>query len=385
MRLPKNWNAEAQAHWLAGKRTEAITATLAALNAATPWDADLALQAAYYLFLVGDYPIARRILEDTLPHASGRLDLLLNLGVVQHRTKDYRAARATLEQYISLGGSDPAAFDGLSAACHLLGDDEVASSWGRRAIEEKTRLAAERAPALELAKPRKSGDKVIAFSLWGDNPRYLRGALQNVLRATELYPGFHCRFYVDRSVPPDLTSELEANGADVRQETDTSQRLRLMRRFLVADDPTVAVYLVRDCDSVINPREVAAVTEWLDNGAPIHVMRDWWTHTDPMLAGMWGGRGGVLPPLEPLITSYQSALMETPNLDQWFLRDVIWPSVRSVALVHDRFFRTEGSRPFPGADPGTNAHIGQDDFAVRRQQQASELAAFKDSVPSLRL
>ena len=36
------------------------------------------------------------------------------------------------------------AFDGLCAACHRTGDDDAAREWGRRSIEEKTRLAAER-------------------------------------------------------------------------------------------------------------------------------------------------------------------------------------------------------------------------------------------------
>ena len=50
---------------------------------------------------------------------------------------------------------------------------------------------------------RGAGDKqaVIAFSLWGAQPRYLRGALDNVLAAAYLYPGWRVRFYVDGSVP----------------------------------------------------------------------------------------------------------------------------------------------------------------------------------------
>lgn len=385
MGLPRGWNAQAQEHWLAGRKTEAVGATLSVLNTAVEGRVELALQAAYYLFLLGDYPIARRILEDVRPHSPDRLDLLLNLGVIQHRTRDYPAARVTLERVVELGGTDPATFDGLSAVCHMLGDDAAAREWGRRAIEEKTRIAGETAPPLKLGAARKKGAKLVVFSLWGDNPRYLRGALQNLLHSVELYPGFRCRFHIDDSVPADFASALEDNGAQVIREADASQRFRLMRRFLAADDPGVAVYLVRDCDSLINQREAGAVREWIDSGKPFHVMRDWWTHTDPMLAGMWGGLGGALPPLAPLIAEYQSKLMETPNIDQWFLRDRIWPSIRSAALVHDRFFATKDSRPFPGPEPSGNYHVGQDEFAVRRQQQAVELERFKSTVPSLRL
>jgi hypothetical protein len=314
------------------------------------------------------------------------LELLINLAVLQDRTKDPAAARATLEHYVALGGKDPNAFDGLCAACHRTGDDDSAREWGRRSIEEKTRAAARTAPELTLGKPRAEGAKIIAFSLWGPNPRYLRGALHNCVRAGLVYPGFRCRFYVDASVPADLLEALSAQGAElVVEEGEPSQRRKLTRRFLAADDPAVAVYLVRDCDSLVNAREAAAVGEWLDSGKAIHVMRDWWTHTDPMLAGMWDGLGGVLPPLEPIIESYKAGVLETPNWDQWFLRDRIWPGVRDVALVHDRLFATEGARPFPGPAPGGNLHVGQNEFVVRGEQQARELAPFKAKVPSLQL
>ena len=386
MGLPKGWDAEAHKEWEAGRRAEAVGRILTVLHNARPATAEMALQAGYYLFLIGDHPLARQILEAVRATNPDHLELLLNLAVLQDRTKDPAAARATLEHYVALGGSDPNAFDGLCAACHRTGDDDSAREWGRRSIAEKTKLAARKAPALKLGKPRETGAKVISFSLWGPNPRYLRGALHNCVRAGVVYPGFRCRFYVDASVPADLLDALAAQGAElIVDKGEPSQRRKLTRRFLAADDPAVAVYLVRDCDSLLNAREAAAVGEWLDSGKAIHAMRDWWTHTDPMLAGMWGGLGGVLPPLEPMIEDYKAGVLETPNWDQWFLRDRIWPGVREVALVHDRLFATEGARPFPGPSPAGNLHVGQNEFVVRGEQQARELAPFKAKVRSLQL
>ncbi|HJU77075.1 MAG TPA: tetratricopeptide repeat protein [Sphingomicrobium sp.] len=386
MGLPKGWDADAHKEWEAGRRAEAIGRILTMLHNARPATAEMALQAGYYLFIIGDLPLARQILEAVRATNPDHLELLMNLAVIYDRLKANAEARATLEHYVALGGKDPNAFDGLCAACHRTGDDDSAREWGRRSIEEKTMLAARSAPELTLGKPREQGAKVIAFSLWGPNPRYLRGALHNCVRAGLVYPGFRCRFYVDASVPADLLDALSAQSAElVVEDGEPSQRRKLTRRFLAADDPAVAVYLVRDCDSLVNAREAAAVGEWLDSGKAIHVMRDWWTHTDPMLAGMWGGLGGVLPPLEPMIESYKAGVLETPNWDQWFLRDRIWPGVRDVALVHDRLFTTEGARPFPGRAPAGNLHVGQNEFVVRGEQQARELAPFKAKVPSLQL
>jgi tetratricopeptide (TPR) repeat protein len=384
-KVPKGWDREAHQHWLAGRRADALTGLMRLLD--SPADsAELALQIGYYLFLDGAYGPARGILEQAAERHRDHPVLLLNVAVVQSRTGGHAQARATLERYLELGGAETAAFDGLCAACHKLGDDEAARGWGRKAIEEKSRIAADHAPAFALGAPRKSGKNVISFGLWGNHPRYLRGALHNAVRAWAIYPDFKCRFYIDSSVPPDLLAALDQASSElVIEDGEPAVRHRLTRRFLVADDPGVACYLIRDCDSLINPREAGAVKAWLASGKPFHVMRDWWTHTDPILAGMWGGIGGVLPPLAPMIEGYRSREIETPNWDQWFLRDRIWTSIRDVSLVHDRLFGTAGSEPFPGTQPQGNYHVGQNEFAVRKEEQARELAPFKENVPSLAL
>ena len=384
-KVPKGWDRQAHDHWQAGRRQPAIEGLFKLLN--SPADsADLALQIGYYLFLENACGPACAILEQAASRHRDHAELLLNLAVLQSRTGAHASAQASLERYLELGGDDPAAYDGLCAACHKLGDDESARRWGEKAIEKKEWVAAEAFPSIVLGEPRTIGRDIIAFSLWGRHPRYLRGALHNAVRAASVYPGFRCRFYVDRSVPQDLLAALEGAGAELLvEEGEPSTRHRLTRRFLVADDPGVARYLVRDCDSLINEREASAVAAWIESGKPFHVMRDWWTHTDPILAGMWGGVGAVLPAMGPLIESYRSKQVETPNWDQWFLRDRLWPSIKSSALVHDRMFGTEESLEFPGPEPQGNFHVGQNEFAVRQAEQARELAQFKDSVPSLKL
>ena len=384
-KIPKGWDPEAHKHWQA-KRPQSAFKILFERLGGSGESAELALQLAYYMFLDGAYGPARGILETANSRFPDHAQLLLNLAVLQSRTHGHAEARATLERYLGLGGHEASAYDGLCAACHKLGDDDAARRWGERAIEEKSRVASSREPKFDPPEPRSEGRNIISFSLWGSHPRYLRGALHNAIRAGFVYPGFKCRFYVDQSVPADVLDALEGAGAElVSEEGEPSNRHRLTRRFLVADDPDVGRYLVRDCDSLVNAREAAAMSAWTDSGKPFHVMRDGWTHTDPILAGMWGGRGGALPPLAPMIEAYRSKEIETPNWDQWFLRDQIWPSIREAAVVHDRLFVTEGSMPFPGIVPGGNLHVGQNEFAVRKEAQAAELARFKKDVPSLKL
>lgn len=56
-----------------------------------------------------------------------------------------------------------------------------------------------------------------------------------------------------------------------------------MWRFLALADPLVDVVLSRDLDSDITAREVAAVQEWYNSSAVMHVMRDHPYHHVSML------------------------------------------------------------------------------------------------------
>ncbi|MER8055554.1 tetratricopeptide repeat protein, partial [Acinetobacter pittii] len=44
-------------------------------------------------------------------------------------------------------------------------------------------------------------ENIIAFSLFGANPRYCETSILNTKLAQEIYPEWTCRFYVDESVP----------------------------------------------------------------------------------------------------------------------------------------------------------------------------------------
>jgi hypothetical protein len=93
-------------------------------------------------------------------------------------------------------------------------------------------------------------------------------------------------------------------------------------------------------------------------------MRDWFTHTDLLLAGMWGGVGGILPAPAVLLGAYTSWRVENDHVDQDILSETVWPVIRRNVLIHDSIFQPcLGSVPFPpfGALPAGH-HIGQNAF-----------------------
>ncbi|MBV7409109.1 hypothetical protein [Maritimibacter sp. DP1N21-5] len=246
--------------------------------------------------------------------------------------------------------------------------------WSRRALDLKeaearhlVRRPAIKTAAFDIDRPARN---IISFSLWGDNPRYLEGALRNCIVARHLYPGWTPRFYIDDSLPTSARRDLAREGAQLRTVPSMpANRFGLFWRFLVEDDPEVDFYVVRDADSVLNIRERVAVADWLDSGQPFHVMRDFVTHSELVLAGMWGAHRGNIPQMGKRILAFAMAREKVLNSrvdDQLFLRQEVWPWMRGRAFVQDSAFGHGDSAPFDRRFPlPGRMHIGQDDHASR--------------------
>ena len=185
--------------------------------------------------------------------------------------------------------------------------------------------------------------KVISFSLWGNNTRYTMGALQNASLAKIVYPEWKCRFYVGQSTSVDIIMQLEEfDNVEIVYMPEDGDWTGMFWRFLAASDPNVDVMISRDCDSRLWFRERAAVDEWLASDKDFHVIRDNPQHGVPILGGMWGARGGILSDIRNKIAAYSKG--DFWQVDQNFLRDLIWPQVRDNTFTHDEFFDT---KPIP--------------------------------------
>ncbi|MDH2421056.1 tetratricopeptide repeat protein [Cobetia amphilecti] len=390
MATPSDWFAPAHATWSAGQRHKALQQLIEHFNQRPrPREAGLFKQISYYLFLLADYRSASQILAQGHVECPADEEIALNQVVCLSRANDAAGSLAAGEALAARGCLNPVLFDSLASSAARLKRHDEAREHGSRALALKDeqhgglalakgwRLPAESPSAVAAGKTR-----VLSFGLWGKGPRYLNGMLHNLLLAPVLYPGWRVRLYHDDSVPDDflaLARELDAELIE-RPSSDTL-RQRLCWRFAVADDPTVGYFVVRDCDSVISLREVRAVQMWLTSGRFFHVMRDWWSHTDLVLAGLWGGVAGVLPPLETLLAQWQPQHVETPNIDQWFMKECVWRYLRESLVSHDRCYSLQikgrDSLKFPddvlGEAPGGTAHVGSDEWTRDRAFQLRQL------------
>ena len=198
---------------------------------------------------------------------------------------------------------------------------------------------------------------IISFALYGNGARYTEGAIENALLTKTIYPGWIMRVYYDSSVPIGIISHLRTLDVELIDMTGQGIANRMSWRFLVASDPQVKRFLVRDIDSRLNPREKAAVDEWMSSDKKFHVMRDHPNHSwYKMGGGMWGATGDAVSDMEDLIKSAKA----NDNFwsDMTFLADFVWPRVLESNMQHDSYACVEnGARPFPTRRIG-GSHVG---------------------------
>jgi hypothetical protein len=187
--------------------------------------------------------------------------------------------------------------------------------------------------------------KIISFSLWGEDPKYTIGAIENAKLVNEIYHGWIGRFYCGKSVPENIINSLkDTPNTEVIIMDEDGDWTGMFWRFLACKDSDVMIS--RDTDSRLSLREKLAVDEWLKSDKDFHIMRDHPYHAMEILGGMWGCRNGILNDIEEDIIKYNKGNFW--QIDQKFLKEKIYPKILKNCLTHDSFFKIEvNTKPFP--------------------------------------
>lgn len=195
--------------------------------------------------------------------------------------------------------------------------------------------------------------KVITFSLWGKEKRYLIGAIKNAELALNFYPDFEYWFYIHKhTVPSDIIQQLMKikNTKIIFKDNNLLTSKPMCWRFEAIDDENVEIMMPRDTDTRIFEREKLAVDEWLKSGKLIHIMRDHKKfHNYKIFGGMFGTRK------IPSIKSWKDIIksVNQKNKKRMYDLDVLKIILNNVninnILVHTtaKKFKNEIAKDFP--------------------------------------
>lgn len=182
----------------------------------------------------------------------------------------------------------------------------------------------------------------LSFSLFGEQPKYLVGALKNVDLAKRLFPDYCCYFFVDASVPATYRSQLMQKDNVKVIDMEGSNIPATMWRFTAIDFPEVKLMRCCDVDSRLDEREQSIMQYWTTAETDFLVIKDHpYGHTGfPIFAGMWGMRKTAQFQMRTLILDWlKSAQVKdliAYTADQHFLAAVIYPlSTNSISYYDD--------------------------------------------------
>lgn len=168
--------------------------------------------------------------------------------------------------------------------------------------------------------------KIFSMSVWGDNPRYIFGARQQICLAKEFHPDFEVRIYTNK---PGYFQNLDANIIEC------SGKNGYFWRFFPLFEDENNITIVRDADSRITYREKNAVDSWLYSDKKFHTIKDHEAHFQfPIMAGLFGYKGVLSQDLFNIMLYFINSEEFYTN-DQIFLKEYVWKEVQNSCIIHD--------------------------------------------------
>jgi len=317
-------------------------------------------QAAY---AAGDSQSGAKFAAEALQITPDKMSILPDYALCLMRTKAYDQA---YKFYMGIHNAPTSKrklasatwLDGLVEVCGWLGKTEEMREYRSRSLRASDAKCggnpgvAVPGQALPAFNPANADENVIAYWLFGSNPRYCEPSVMNAKIKRDVFKGWTCRVYLDATIPDHVQRRLKDAGAGVVFMDRDSGAHPLMWRFLVIDDSSIKRFLLRDADALLSEREYAAVQEWVESPYYFHIIRDYFTHTELILAGLWGGCAGVLHNAVESMQQFAAKNADSGRfIHQHYLRENVWPTLRKSVLSHDDLFGFHDAKPFPPHAP----------------------------------
>lgn len=198
--------------------------------------------------------------------------------------------------------------------------------------------------------------KLVSFSLYGNERKYNWGAIVNALEMPKIYPGWTMRVYCADDVD---ANELQRLGCQIERMGVSHDQSGMLWRFLPLWEEGVERVIFRDADSIINPKEAAAVEAWIQSGKTAHMMHDHPHHCSmPVMGGMWGCRGNMVPHMTAEWMRWMSS-MKRRVADMSILSTYIYPHIKDSVMRHSSQPLQWPYEPFPPFKDKFDGFIGQ--------------------------
>jgi hypothetical protein len=198
---------------------------------------------------------------------------------------------------------------------------------------------------------------VFTFSVYGSDPKYCQGVVENLEEIQKRFPDFKVYLYVSTDVPYTYIAEYKKFPCAVIETIPYSGHVMLFWRYFAIDLDSVAAMFPRDADSRINDRDEWCVRQFLQSSDKhLHMIRDHFWHKTLITGGMWGIKKtlGLPHKMMKLFEDWHAKVGGRPLAygdDQTFLSEFLYPSIpEKVKLIHSNIIGHERETVTPIPD-----------------------------------
>lgn len=154
-----------------------------------------------------------------------------------------------------------------------------------------------------------------SFAIYGSLKKYCQGLVENLQLIQQHYPSFYTFVYVYDDVPREYIDIYQSFPNVCIVKSIHYNKPNMVDRFFVLDqDPTVDIMIVRDADSRIHNRDRYCIDHFIESSYKCHTIRDHYAHHSPIMGGLWGLKRGFLnADLQSYYNMYSYLAKEDPN------------------------------------------------------------------------
>ena len=173
--------------------------------------------------------------------------------------------------------------------------------------------------------------KVISYSLYGSDDKYVLGLQHNINLLESTFPGWTIKVYYDDSVPED---RLMFDNPNVEYAKVVHDSNYMFWRFYTWNDTDVDVFISRDLDDRLNKPDFEMTQTWEESDCGFTVARCKHVHGIPIMGGLWGCKPKMYDvDIKLLIDQFKEThTTSNHNDDQIFLSQCVWPIVQNTTM-----------------------------------------------------
>ena len=192
--------------------------------------------------------------------------------------------------------------------------------------------------------------KVFSFCLYGHNPKYTLGMIENVKIINDKFNDWYIYIYYN-NVPENILEQLQLYNNVVLIKSSYTNHKTMLDRFKPIDNVDVDIMMIRDADSRIHDRDLWAINEFINSDKKLHIIRDHRYHQRPIMGGLFGIKRGFIDfNIENAIKIFEPNHEDAYQVDQNFLAHFIYPiaiKTNNYLLHGHKISDNEIITPFP--------------------------------------